>query len=289
MSKGSSAITLRNSYIELIARERARRLLDDDTFHELLGPFDRVSSIWLSQQGIVPQSDDGVVVAQGKIEGQESVIIAIEGKFQGGSIGEVSGSKILCALQLTRKDYERGVPRIPVLLLETGGVRLQEANLGLELISEIHAEILALRTLIPVIGVIAGAIGCFGGMSIAAALCSYILITPQGRYGLNGPEVIEQEAGYDEIDASDRQMVWSLIGGSQRANSAVADSLLVDDMEVVRQGIVACMQKGLPMHHRTDLVSRFLSLLENPEVQNMSSPEEFGELLRLARKYEQPC
>ena len=46
-------------------------------------------------------------------------------------------------------------------------------------------------------------------MGIAAGLCSDLVMTPEGRLGLNGPEVIEQEAGVDELDATDRAVIWS--------------------------------------------------------------------------------
>nr|GFD57530.1 hypothetical protein SOVF_207830 [Tanacetum cinerariifolium] len=85
-----------------------------------------------------------------------------------------------------------------------GGVRLQEANLGLAAIAEIHAAIVDLRRYQPVIGVVAGSVGCFGGMSIAAGLCSYLVVTQEARLGLNGPQVIEQEAGIEEYDSRDR-------------------------------------------------------------------------------------
>ncbi len=42
-----------SSFIELNARERARMLLDDGSFRELLGPFERIVSPWLEPQGIV--------------------------------------------------------------------------------------------------------------------------------------------------------------------------------------------------------------------------------------------
>ena len=115
------------------------------------------------------------------------------------------------------------------MLFETGGVRLQEANLGLAVIAEIQAAIVALRRHVPVVGVIAGMVGCFGGMSLAAALCSYLVVTKQGRLGMNGPEVIEQEAGIEELDASDRRRVWQLIGGEQRVRPRFADQLVDDD------------------------------------------------------------
>lgn len=119
------------SFIELRARERARFLLDDGSYRELLDPFEGIMSPWLGAQGIVPQSDDGMVVAKGTINGQPAVVIAIEGTFQGGSMGEVSGAKMAAALELAAEDNRNGIPTQAVLCLETGGVRLQEANLGL--------------------------------------------------------------------------------------------------------------------------------------------------------------
>src|ERR1700689_4592870 len=197
----------RNSFIEMRARERARAVLDPGSFRELLGPFDRVKSPWLPLQGIVAQADDGVVLARGTLDGRTALVAAIESAYQGGSMGEVSGAKIAGALELALDDCRRGRLILPVLLFETGGVRLQEANLGLAAIAEIHAAIIALRHYVPVVGVIAGMVGCFGGMSMAAALCSRLLVTRQARLGMNGPEVIEQEAGIAELDASDRALV----------------------------------------------------------------------------------
>jgi len=166
------------SFIELRARERARWLLDDGSYRELLDPFAGIVSPWLEAQGIVVQSDDGMVVAKGTINGQPAVVIAIEGSFQGGSMGEVSGAKMAAALELAAEDNRNGIPTRAVLCLETGGVRLQEANLGLAAIADIHAAIVDLRRYTPVVGVIAGTVGCFGGMSIAAALCSYLIVKP---------------------------------------------------------------------------------------------------------------
>jgi malonate decarboxylase beta subunit len=136
---------IRQSFIEMNARERAAALLDPASFRELLGPFERIKSPWLPLQGIVAQADDGVVLGRGLIDGRSAFVASIEGAFQGGSMGEVSGAKIAAALELARRDCERGRPILPLLLFETGGVRLQEANLGLAAIAEIHAGIIAAR------------------------------------------------------------------------------------------------------------------------------------------------
>src|SRR6266436_3209530 len=181
-SKGYSADFIsRRSFIELDARERAKALFDEGTSRELVGPFDRVESPWLPMQGVTPQEDDGCVVMKEKIAGQAAVVVALEGAFQGGSMGEVSGEKMTAALDLAYADNQKGIATSAVILLDTGGVRLQEANLGL-----------------------------------AAGLASYVVMTREARLGLNGPEVIEQESGIDEFDSSDHALVWAIDGGEQR-------------------------------------------------------------------------
>lgn len=219
----------RRSYIEMHARDRARAILDPGTFREILGPFERLKSPWLARQGMVPQADDGVVIARGTLNGEPAAMVSIEGAFQGGALGEVSGAKIAGALECALRSCETGNKVTVVLGLETGGVRLQEANLGLAAIAEIHAGIVALRRHVPVIGVIAGTVGCFGGMSLAAALCNWVIVTREARLGMNGPEVIEQEAGITELDAKDRALIATLIGGEQRYATGLADRLVEDD------------------------------------------------------------
>jgi len=249
------------SFVELNARQRAQALLDAGSFLELLGPFDRVMSPWLPQQGIVPQADDGVVVAKGTLNGQPLLVAAIEGAFQGGSMGEVGGAKIAGALELAVEDNQKGIPTAAVLLLETGGVRLQEANLGLAAIAEIQAAIVALRQYRPVIGLIAGSVGCFGGMSIAAGLCSRVIVTREARLGLNGPQVIEQEAGLDEYDSRDRPFIWSLTGGAQRHASGLADAFVADEASQVREAVVTQLAAGEPAQPRTRQAAHFLARL----------------------------
>jgi len=251
------------SFTELGARERARALLDAGSFRELLDPFARLMSPWLPKQGIVPQADDGVVVGKGLIDGQPAVVIAIEGAFQGGSLGEVGGAKIAGALELAAEDNRKGMPTRAVLLLETGGVRLQEANLGLAAIAEIQAAIVELREFQPVIGLVAGPVGCFGGMSIAAGLCSYLLVTREARLGLNGPQVIEQEAGLDEYDSRDRPFIWSLTGGEQRHASGLVDGYVSDDVEAIRSELHGLFAKGKPTLERSRRHAWFLKRLRD--------------------------
>jgi len=280
---GPQLFLTRKSFVELYGRERAKALLDEGSYRELLGPFERLESPWLLMQGVVPQADDGLIVARGKIGGTDSVILAIEGQFQGGGIGEVSGAKIAAALDLALEDAKKGHPVQVVLLLETGGVRLQEANLGLEAIAEINSSLVALRQHVPVIGVIAGMVGCFGGMSITASLCSYLIMTREARLGLNGPEVIEEMSGIEEFDARDRQLIWGVNGGEQRHATGFADDLVEDDVEAIKKCIIEAFGRGLPSKHRSERVDDYLKRLAAIDV---SHQLESGALRKLGWKEE---
>ncbi|UUM26587.1 biotin-independent malonate decarboxylase subunit beta [Acinetobacter colistiniresistens] len=264
----------KQSFIELGARERAKSFLDAGSFRELLDPFARMMSPWLAKQNIVPQADDGVVVIKGTIQQHPVVIISIEGIFQGGSLGEVGGAKIAGALELAIEDNLNGIPTTAILLLETGGVRLQEANLGLAAIAEIQSAIVELRQYQPVIGVIAGSVGCFGGMSIAAGLCSYLIMTQEGRLGLNGPQVIEQEAGVQEYDAKDRPFIWSITGGAQRFASGLVDFYVEDDRQLIQQQIMQCISQGKPPVHRSSNAAFYLSKLQQVDTTTQILPTE---------------
>lgn len=269
----SARLLKQHSFVELGARQRARALLDEGSFRELIDPFARITSPWLAIQGVVPQADDGVVVAKGAIGGHPMVICAIEGAFQGGSMGEVGGAKMAGALELAAEDNRKGIPTAAVLLLETGGVRLQEANLGLAAIAEIHAAIVDLRRYQPVIGVVAGSVGCFGGMSIAAGLCSYLVVTREARLGLNGPQVIEQEAGIEEYDSRDRPFIWSLTGGEQRFASALADAYVADDIAAIQQQVQGLLHTGIPAQERSSQYALFLQRLSGLDTSIQIDPD----------------
>jgi malonate decarboxylase beta subunit len=228
---------LADSYAERGARERAQALLDAGTFRELVGPFERVVSPYLAVQSVVPQSVDGVVVARGTIGGARACVVATDGRFLGGSIGEIGGAKIAGALELTRRDAERGTPTRIVLALDTGGIRLQEANLGILAVTEIADAIIALRALQPVVAVIAGRVGVYGGLSLCTALCSAIIVTDGARVGLNGPDVVETEAGIEEMDAADRPLIWRVTGGARRFAQGFASELIEDDVAAIRGAI----------------------------------------------------
>ncbi|MGM0156299.1 malonate decarboxylase, beta subunit [Enterococcus sp. AZ191] len=267
---------MKNSFVELNARDRVNALLDNG--HELIDPFDQLIAPSLLAQGIVPESDDGIVVSRGTIAGKQALVIAMEGKFQGGGVGEVSGAKIVSALEHALEENKKGNEIFPIIVLDTGGVRLQEANYGLLSISEIGNMIIALKEYIPVIGLVPGRVGSFGGMSITSALMSYLIATKKARVGLNGPEVIEQEAGVREFDSSDKNLIWNTLGSRQRVESKIIDELVTDSVESIKEAVVAAINERKDTH-RSESSEFYLSLLDSLDLSKPMTIAEYNEAI----------
>ncbi len=267
---------MKNSFVELNARDRVNALLDNG--HELIDPFDQLIAPSLLAQGIVPESDDGIVVSRGTIAGKQALVIAMEGKFQGGGIGEVSGAKIISAFEHALEENKKGNEIFPIIVLDTGGVRLQEANYGLLSISEIGNMIIALKEYVPVIGLVPGRVGSFGGMSITSALMSYLIATKKARVGLNGPEVIEQEAGVREFDSSDKDLIWNTLGSRQRVESKIIDELVTDSVESIKEAVVAAINERKDTH-RSESSEFYLSLLDSLDLSKPMTIAEYNEAI----------
>lgn len=280
---------MNNSFVELNGRERAKALLDPHTDRELVGPFDDMISPHLEPQGIVPESDDGVIVMKGQISGNDAVVISIEGAFQGGGIGEVSGAKIVAALEKALEDNKQGKKIYPVFILDTGGVRLQEANYGLLSISEMQNVIIALKKYVPVIGLVPGRVGSFGGMSITGAILSYLITTRKARIALNGPEVIEQEAGVREFDSSDKNLIWNTLGTKQRVATGLADEVSGDSVDAIRNAVSNAIIEEKDAH-RTEHVDFYLSLLDQLDLSAEATPDSYRKLYKnvTAKKHSLP-
>lgn len=230
---------LESSYFEACARKRVLGLVDAGTFDEIFPPSKHLLSPHLESLDLPGAFDDGVVIGRGSLEGQPVFVAAQEGKFMGGSVGEIHGAKITGLLELAKVERPAGV----LLLIDSGGVRLQEANAGLIAISEIMRAVLDLRHAgIPTIAIIGGSNGCFGGMSIVARCCDAIVMSEEGRLGLSGPEVIETVHGVEEFDSRDRALVWRTVGGKHRYLLGEIDRIVDDNFASFRDAAGELMQ-----------------------------------------------
>lgn len=254
------------SYAECSARERLLGVIDDRRFHEWLPPSDRLTSPHLAQLGVPSSFDDGVAIGSARLDGRPVFVAAQEGAFMGGGVGEVHGAKLVGLLRRALRDR----PEAVLLLLESGGVRLHEANAGLIAVSEVMRAVLDVRAAgIPVLALIGGANGCFGGMGIVARCADQVLMSDIGRLAMSGPEVIEAFFGVEEYDSRDRALVWRTTGGKHRWLTGDCDDLVEDDVDAFRQAAIDAMTKGRPVtleHLEAEhaLLTKRLALLDVP-------------------------
>ena len=228
------------SWYEASARQRVEGLVDAGTFVEFVGPTEREVSPHLPLFDLPQQFDDGMIVGQAMLDGRPVFVAAQEGRFMGGAFGEVHGAKLTGLLRAAHD--ERSVPVL--ILFDTGGVRLQEANAGELAIAEIMRALLDARTAgVPVIGLVGGRAGCYGGGGLLAACCSALAVSEQGRISVSGPEVIETNRGVDEFDSKDRALVWRTMGGKHRRLIGGADRFVNDTLSAFRDAVVALLAK----------------------------------------------
>ncbi|MEA3158687.1 MAG: malonate decarboxylase beta subunit [Gammaproteobacteria bacterium] len=216
------------NWYEASARERVRLLLDARSFREFIGPELREVSPHLHIFDLPEQFDDGMIVGRGLLDGTPVFVAAQEGRFMGGAVGEVHGAKLTGLLRATRD-----AKSIPLLILfDTGGVRLQEANAGETAIAEIMRALIEARFAgAKVVGLIGGRAGCYGGCGLIAGCCSSLAVSEQGRISVSGPEVIETNRGVEEFDSKDRALVWRTMGGKHRRLIGGAEIFVDDTMK----------------------------------------------------------
>ncbi|MDO8251909.1 MAG: biotin-independent malonate decarboxylase subunit beta [Rhodoferax sp.] len=235
---------MNRSFAESTARERVAHLLDRDSFQEILGPGERVVSPHLALLGVPSSFDDGVVIGSGTLAGQPVLMAAQEGEFMGGGVGEVHGAKLVGLF----KRALRVKPAAVIVLAESGGVRLHEANAGLIAVSEVMRALLDARASgIPVLMLIGGANGCFGGMGLIARCADHVVMSDIGRLAMSGPEVIESSNGVEEFDSRDRALVWRTTGGKHRYLMGDCDVLVEDDVAAFRSAAMALLDQSRPL------------------------------------------
>jgi malonate decarboxylase beta subunit len=234
-------------WYEASARERVAGLLDPNSFVEFLGPEQRAMSPHLAQFNLTGAFDDGIVVGSGRLNGEKVFVAAQEGRFMGGAFGEVHGAKLVGLLRAARAGAGRDGPRALLLLLDTGGVRLQEANAGELAISEIINAVAQVRSAgIPVLALVGGRAGAFGGGGIVTACCSRIVVCEHARISVSGPEVIETNKGVEEFDSKDRALVWRVCGARTRYLTGGADAYVKGRVQDFREAAIALIPHAPP-------------------------------------------
>lgn len=137
--------------------------------------------------------DSGFLAAKGLIKGTPVVAFASDPTIQGGAMG-VDGCKVIVAA------YERALAdQIPVVgLWHSGGARLAEGVVSLHAVGEVFAIMTRASGVIPQISVVLGAAA--GGAAYGPALTDVVVLGPDGRVFVTGPDVVRSVTG-EAVDA----------------------------------------------------------------------------------------
>ena len=184
-------------HFRLTARERFQMLFDDGAYKEFAtnirssDPLEfRDTKRYRDRLKVYEQrvgKGDAVLCAEGKLDGMNVVICAMEYNFMGGSMGSVVGEKITQAAERSLDKKE------PLLIVSTsGGARMQEGILSLMQMAKISAALARIaEARLPFISILTDP--TTGGVTASYAMLGDVNIAePKALIGFAGPRVIEQ-------------------------------------------------------------------------------------------------
>lgn len=165
------------------ARQKIELLLDRNTFQE----FDALVE---SRKGKFISHDlrhgDGIHIGVGTIQGRRVCVFSEDSTYMGGTSGEEHSKKLSKIIALARKS------KVPLIgFLSSGGGRIQEGILSMEVTSKALREFILLSGYIPTITVACGV--CAGGAAYLVASSDFTYMVEQESVMLlTGPKVIEK-------------------------------------------------------------------------------------------------
>ncbi len=142
---------------------------------------------------LTERDDSGMLAATGTVHGVPAVAFVSDATIQGGAMG-VDGCRVVLAA------YEQALAdEVPVLgLWHSGGARLREGVVSLHAVGEVFAIMTRASGKIPQISVVIGPAA--GGAAYGPALTDIVILGPDGRVFVTGPDVVRSVTG-ETVDA----------------------------------------------------------------------------------------
>ena len=139
---------------------------------------------------ITEADDSGILAGTGRMLGTPAVAFASDPTIQGGALGSAGCEAIVVAYERALAD---GVPIVG--LWHSGGARLREGAESLHGIGRIFAAMTRASGRIPQISVVLGPAA--GGAAYGPALTDIVIMAPNGRIFVTGPDVVRSVTGED--------------------------------------------------------------------------------------------
>jgi acetyl-CoA/propionyl-CoA carboxylase carboxyl transferase subunit len=178
---------------------RIERLVDEGSFEYL-----------------VPRTDCGMIAATGLIKGNKAVVFASDATSKSGALG-IEGSLVIRAAYREAMAFQ-----LPIIgIWHSGGARLSDGVLSLDAFGQVFQAMVSASGRIPQLSLVLGPTA--GGGAYGPALTDVVVLAPEGRIFVTGPDVVKSVTGED-IDIA-------ALGGPEAhsKNSGVAHVIAPDE------------------------------------------------------------
>lgn len=175
------------SHSKMSARERIENLFDDSTFVEIGSLISARNTDY--NLGAKKLPGDGVITGYGIIGDRMVYVYSQDGTVLGGSVGEMHAKKIAALYDMAIKT---GAPVIG--MMDSAGLRLQEANDALQAFGSIFARQVQASGRIPQICAVFGQ--CGGGSAVMSSLSDFTFMEKEnGALFVNSPNALGDNKG----------------------------------------------------------------------------------------------
>ncbi|MCR4757039.1 MAG: carboxyl transferase [Butyrivibrio sp.] len=186
------------------ASQRIISLLDENSFVEIGARVKARNTDFNLKQTDTPS--DGVVTGYGVIGGKLVYVYAQDASVLGGSVGEMHAKKIANLYDLALK---MGAPVIG--LIDSAGLRLQEATDALNAFGEIYRKQVDASGVVPQITAVLGS--CGGGLALFSGMTDFTFMEEKkGKLFVNSPNVLDGN-NKEKCDTSSAAWQSSEVGG----------------------------------------------------------------------------
>jgi acetyl-CoA/propionyl-CoA carboxylase carboxyl transferase subunit len=143
-----------------------------------------------SMEPFTPVDDSGMLAAVGQVNGRRVVAFCSDATVMGGAMGDLGCRVVVDA-------YHRAmIDQVPIIgLWHSGGARLAEGVLSLHAVGRIFQIMTQASGKIPQISVVLGPAA--GGAAYGPALTDVVILGPDGRIFVTGPDVVRSVTGED--------------------------------------------------------------------------------------------
>lgn len=169
---------------------------------------------------LIPRTNCGMIAVTSTIKGNKAVIFASDATIKSGALG-VEGSKVI----VTAYKAAMGA-QVPVIgIWHSGGARLSDGVASLAAFGEVFQAMISASGRIPQLSLVLGPTA--GGGAYGPALTDVVVLAPEGRIFVTGPDVVKSVTGED-ID-------MELLGGPEahKKNSGLAHIISTTEEEAI--------------------------------------------------------